>query len=267
MWRSLGVKLWSMTNWTKKTWCNFFFETAFAVWALAVVMKDHKEAKFSPRWLSRLYSVHCPWLTTNPFLLIRLETRSRCWKTTLECRGSISPMVSAVSLSFGWLSGLGRRLVFTKHVCPTLFLTSLAAGQHCGLRLPRVLLDQGAGEHGEERRHAVAHLLGGLRSLLCRRVLRRLHRWLGWFWIVLCLKLSSTNSSRCLSTGSRNAFSLSGAWLQLRLTALTWSTPSETFIKILLEALSHRISFWPGWFYHSSLSTRATSTELSPRLR
>ena len=160
-----------------------------------------------------------------------------------------------------WGSGCSSPNIF----CSTLSFTSLAAGQHCGLRLPRVLLDQGAGEHGEERRHAVAHLLGGLRSILCGRVLRRLHCWMGWFWIVLCLKLSSTNSSRCLSTGSRNAFSLSGAWLPSRPTALTWSTPSETFIKILL--FPHLSSFWPGWSYHSSLSTRATSTELSPRLR
>ena len=41
-WWSLGVKLWSLTKWIKKTWCKFFFETAFAVWAIAVVMKDHK---------------------------------------------------------------------------------------------------------------------------------------------------------------------------------------------------------------------------------
>ena len=161
-------------------------------------------------------------------------------------------MVSAASLFSGWLSGLGLRLVFTKHFCPTSSLTSSAAGQHCGLRLPRVLLDQGAGEHGEERRHAVAHLLGGLRGILCGWVLRRLHCWLGWFWIVIFLKLFSIDSSRCLSTGSRNAFSLSGAWLPLRPTALTWSTPSETFYQ----------DFIRKYFLIASLSNQGDPTIL-----
>merc|ERR1711962_238053 len=65
-----------------------------------------------------------------------------------------------------------------------------------GFVYPRVLLDQGAGEHGEERRHAVAHLLGGLRGLLRGRVLRRLHRRLGAFLLALQMPLP------CLVHGS-----------------------------------------------------------------
>ena len=43
----------------------------------------------------------------------------------------------------------------------------------------------------------------------------------GWVGVNCYIFEKSTNSSRCLSTGSRNAFSLFGAWLPSRPTALT----------------------------------------------